>query len=83
MRTWRKKTGLSQDELAARSQLACLENICRVAAVKVESQLRSLFEYELIVIGTVLKAPSVEFDYHLDRSLRARLPTMCSARLQE
>jgi len=83
IRKWRKKAGLSQDDLAARLQLAGLENIDRVAVAKIESQIRSLFDYELIVIRAVLKISPEEFVAVPDRSLRANLPTLCGARLRD
>ncbi len=83
IRKWRKKAGLSQDDLAARLQLAGLENIDRVAVAKIESQIRSLFDYELIVIGTVLKISPDELIATSERSLRADLPTLCGARQRE
>jgi len=64
-------------------QLAGLENIDRVTVAEIESQIRSLFDYELIVIGTVLKIPPEEVMAVSDRSLRANLPTLCGARLRE
>ncbi|WP_395730441.1 helix-turn-helix domain-containing protein [Prosthecobacter sp.] len=83
IRKWRKKAGLSQDDLAARLQLAGLENIDRVAVAKIESQIRSLFDYELIVIGIALKVSPEEMIAVSDRSLRANLPTLCGARLKD
>lgn len=83
IRKWRKKAGLSQDDLAARLQLAGLENIDRVAVAKIESQIRSLFDYELIVIGAVLKISSDELIATSERSLRANLQTLSGARLRD
>lgn len=83
IRKWRKKAGLSQDDLAAKLQLAGLENIDRVAVAKIESQIRSLFDYELIVIGTVLKVSPDEMLAVSERSLRGNLPALCGARLRE
>jgi len=83
IRKWRKRAGLSQDDLAARLQLAGLENIDRVAVAKIESQIRSLFDYELLVIGTVLKISPEEMLAISDRSLRASLPSLCGARLRD
>ena len=83
IRKWRKKAGLSQDDLAARLQLAGLENIDRVAVAKIESQIRSLFDYELIVIGNVLKIPPEEMLVVSDRNMRADLQILCGARMRE
>lgn len=83
IRKWRKKAGLSQDDLAAKLQLAGLENIDRVAVAKIESQIRSLFDYELIVIRTVLKISPEELLAVPDRNLRANLPILCGARQRD
>lgn len=83
IRKWRKKAGLSQDDLAAKLQLAGLENIDRVAVAKIESQIRSLFDYELIVMGAVLKVSPDEMLEVSERSLRANLPALCGARLRD
>jgi len=45
---------LTQDQLAARLQLAGLHHLDRVAVAKIESQLRSVFDFELIVIAAEL-----------------------------
>jgi transcriptional regulator with XRE-family HTH domain len=39
IRELRQRAGLSQDDLAARLQLAGLENLDRVAVAKIESQI--------------------------------------------
>ncbi len=54
VRVLRIKRGWTQDELAARLVLAGLENADRVWVAKVESQIRSVFDFELAVIATVL-----------------------------
>ena len=45
---------LTQDQLAARLQLAGLHSLDRVGVAKIESQLRSVFDYELVVIAAEL-----------------------------
>lgn len=45
---------LTQDQFAARLQLAGLHTLDRVAVAKIESQLRSVFDYELVVIAAEL-----------------------------
>lgn len=45
---------LTQDQLAARLQLAGLHHLDRVAVAKIEAQLRSVFDYELAVIAREL-----------------------------
>ncbi|MEX2578851.1 MAG: helix-turn-helix transcriptional regulator [Verrucomicrobiales bacterium] len=52
---------LSQDQLAARLQLAGLEHLDRVAVAKIESQIRSVFDWELAVIANVLGVDVGEF----------------------
>lgn len=45
---------LTQDQLAARLQLAGLHNLDRVSVAKIESQLRSVFDFELALIAREL-----------------------------
>ncbi len=45
---------LTQEELAAKLQLAGLHSVDRVTVAKIESQIRSVFDYELAVISKVL-----------------------------
>jgi transcriptional regulator with XRE-family HTH domain len=54
VRVLRIKRGWTQDNLAARLVLAGLENADRVWVAKVESQIRSVFDFELAVIAAVL-----------------------------
>lgn len=81
IREWRNRAGLSQDELAAQLQLAGLENIDRVAVAKIESQIRSIYEYELMVFVIVLKVPIEELSIISLRTLRVHLPNLVNARL--
>lgn len=60
VRALRKKKELTQDQLAARLQLAGLHSVDRVTVAKIESQIRSVFDYELPVIAGVLGVPSDE-----------------------
>lgn len=53
IRRLRMNKGLSQDQLAARLQIAGLE-LDRVAVAKIESQIRSVFDWELAMIAEVL-----------------------------
>jgi transcriptional regulator with XRE-family HTH domain len=48
------KKGLTQDQLAARLQLAGLHSCERVTVAKIESQIRSVYDYELAVLAQVL-----------------------------
>lgn len=77
------KAGLSQDEFAAKLQLAGLENMDRVAVAKIESQIRSLFDYEVIVIGSVLQISPTDLLDVPNRSLRSQLPILSGARLRD
>lgn len=49
----------TQDQLAARLQMAGLHSLDRVGVAKIESRLRSAFDYEVAVIAQVL---GVEMD---------------------
>ncbi len=49
----------TQDQLAARLQLAGLD-FDRVTVAKVESQIRSVFDFELVVVADVLGAPAAD-----------------------
>lgn len=50
--------GWTQDDLAAKLQLAGLLNFDRVAVAKVESQIRSLLDFELAIFADVLGVKS-------------------------
>jgi len=54
VRELRKKKQLTQDQLAARLQLAGLHSFDRVTVAKIESQIRSVYDFELSVIAEVL-----------------------------
>lgn len=54
VRVLRVKRGWTQDELAARLVLAGIENADRVWVAKVESQIRSVFDFELAVMAAAL-----------------------------
>jgi len=54
VRRLRVERGLTQDELAARLVLAGLTNADRVWVAKIESQIRSVFDYELAIVASVL-----------------------------
>ncbi|RBP45217.1 helix-turn-helix protein [Roseimicrobium gellanilyticum] len=55
VRELRKRLGLTQEQLAARLQLAGLSHLDRVAVAKVESQIRSVYDFELILLADVLQ----------------------------
>lgn len=54
VRQLRMERALTQDQFAARLQLAGLHSIDRVGLAKIESQFRSVFDYELAVIAGAL-----------------------------
>ena len=54
VRELRMAAGLTQEELAAKLQLAGLHSADRVTVAKIESQIRSGFDFELAVIAKVL-----------------------------
>lgn len=60
VRRLRTEKGLTQDQLAARLVMEGLENVDRVWVAKVESQIRSVFDFELVVIAKVLGGTIVE-----------------------
>ena len=60
IRKTRDARGWTQDELAAKLQLAGLLHFDRVAVAKVESQIRSLLDYELAVFAEVLEVEVAE-----------------------
>lgn len=47
--------GLTQEQLAARLQVLGLASIDRVGVVKIETRIRSVFDYELRLIADALK----------------------------
>lgn len=51
--------GLTQDELAAKLQLAGLHSVDRVTIAKIESQIRSVFDFELMMIAKALGTDTV------------------------
>lgn len=52
--------GITQDELAARLQLSGLDHLDRVAVAKIESQIRSVYDFEVIVLANALKVTVAE-----------------------
>lgn len=63
---------LTQEQLAARLQLLGLESLDRVGVVKIETRLRSVFDYELRIIAEALKVEVSEL-YPSLHSLKADL----------
>ncbi len=79
LRRLRMARELTQDQLAAKLQLAGLATWDRVAVAKVESRIRSVFDFELAVICEVLGVaasellpPSRVLRRELDDLLRGR-----------
>lgn len=54
LRTLRIERGLTQGALAVRLQLAGAAGMDRATVAKIESQIRSVYDYELLVIAHVL-----------------------------
>ncbi|MCB1087319.1 MAG: helix-turn-helix transcriptional regulator [Verrucomicrobiae bacterium] len=54
VRRLRTERGLTQDQLAARLVMAGIQNADRVWVAKVESRIRSVFDFELAVVAGVL-----------------------------
>jgi transcriptional regulator with XRE-family HTH domain len=57
VRRFRMERGWTQDGLAAKLQLAGLHGVDRVVVAKIESRLRSTYDYEAVVIARVLGVP--------------------------
>lgn len=55
VRKLRTERGWTQDQLAAKLQLAGLTAFDRVAVAKVESQIRSVYDFELAVLAETLR----------------------------
>jgi transcriptional regulator with XRE-family HTH domain len=51
----RTERGLTQEQFAARLQLLGLRSIDRVGVVKIETRIRSVFDFELRLIAEALK----------------------------
>src|SRR6056297_483733 len=54
VRRLRMEKALTQDQFAARLQIAGLHSMDRVVVAKIESQIRSVFDFELSVIAAEL-----------------------------
>ncbi|HRH98291.1 MAG TPA: helix-turn-helix transcriptional regulator [Prosthecobacter sp.] len=83
VRTLRQRAGLTQDDLAARLQLAGLENMDRVAVAKIESHIRSLFDFEVIVFAGVLKVSVEELMAVPHQRLKSQLPSLILGKASE
>jgi transcriptional regulator with XRE-family HTH domain len=75
MRELRWKRGLTQEALATQLQIAGAVGLDRVKVAKIESQIRSVFDYELLAIAHVLGV-SPGYLAPDDKLLFAKLPTL-------
>lgn len=76
VRKHRKRLDLTQDQLAARLQLAGLAHFDRVAVAKVEAQIRSVYDFELIVLAGVLQVDPGELLALSRATVKAALPKL-------
>lgn len=67
MRDLRKARELTQEELAAKLQLAGLHSLDRVAVAKIETQIRSVFDYEMAIIAQVMGVEMAELMPSIER----------------
>ncbi len=79
VRTRRIANGLTQDQLAARLQLAGLHNFDRVTLAKIESQLRSVYDFELALIARELGVEPTKL-LPSERALREDLDDLISGK---
>ena len=76
IREFREKMGLTQDQLAARLQNAGLENFDRVAVAKIESQIRSVYDFDVIILANVLKRELPEILGFTHAEVKKALPDL-------
>ncbi|MBN1269483.1 MAG: helix-turn-helix transcriptional regulator [Kiritimatiellae bacterium] len=79
IRKYRCQANLTQDGLAAKLQLAGLD-MDRTAVAKIESRIRSVYDYELIVIARVLAIPPGKL-FPSESDLRRILPHLARGRI--
>lgn len=79
IRAGRIERGLTQEQLAARLQLAGLHTLDRVAVAKIESQLRSVYDFELALIARELGVEPTKL-LPSERALRVDLDDLISGR---
>lgn len=80
IRRQRRRLGLTQDQLAARLQLAGLPDFDRVTVAKVESQIRSVFDFELMVFAKVFQVEVSELMTVPHGTLEEKLPRLLSGK---
>ncbi len=68
--------GITQDELAARLQLSGLDHLDRVAVAKIESQIRSVYDFEVIVLANALKVTVAELMAVGPKEMEKALPDL-------
>jgi transcriptional regulator with XRE-family HTH domain len=68
--TSRKKLGLTQEQLVAKMQLLGLSHIDRIGLSKIENQIRSVYDYELQVIASILSVTVDELFPALNQTKR-------------
>lgn len=66
----RTALGLTQEQLAGRLQVLGLESIDRVGVVKIETRMRSVFDFELQIIAAALKSDVATLFPHLEQTKR-------------
>jgi transcriptional regulator with XRE-family HTH domain len=68
--------GITQDELAVRLQMSGLEHLDRVAVAKIESQIRSVYDFEVIVLANALKVTVAELMAVGPKEMEKALPDL-------
>ena len=82
VRDLRVAAGLTQEQLAAKLQLAGLHSVDRVAVAKIESQIRSAFDFEVAVIAQVFGVDASEL-LPAAKSLKPELDDLIKGRRSE
>jgi len=75
VRRAREDLGMTQEQLAARLGSAGLHHFDRVTVAKIESQIRSVFDYEVALLARVLKV-DVSTLYPSRKALDEALPAL-------
>ncbi len=82
IRAGRIAKGLTQDQLAARLQLAGLHALDRVGVAKIESQIRPVKDYEIVVIAAELGVESAQLLPSI-RALKPHLDDLIAGKLDD
>lgn len=80
IRRLRDQAGLSQEQLAGRLQLAGLDHMDRVTVAKIESQIRSVYDWELLVMASVLGVGLADFEVS-KKELKRELPDLVKGKI--